>query len=186
MPRLYKFLSSNSQNRWAFLSTFLASNFSSGNISFSRNSSIRSIQLGPTLIWWTWSKSLFIRVGVHRSSTSITRDKSYAEEVARVAKEFAWVFPLLEICDKSRNSNFVCIRLTWPKYSCIIASRASNSLFTWPITSLESENISTVFPPIFWTITIPINKVSYFTLLFVAEHQSQWFFNDDLLKRYQN
>ena len=49
---------------------------------------------------------------MHRSSTSITLGKSYAEEVARVAKESAWVFPLLGICDKSKNSNFVCIRLT--------------------------------------------------------------------------
>ena len=49
---------------------------------------------------------------MHKFSTSITRGKSCAEDVARVAKESAWVFPLLEIYDKSKNSNFVCIRLT--------------------------------------------------------------------------
>ena len=119
---VYNFLSSDSQNWGVFLCTFSASNFSSSNISFSRNSSIGFIQLGPTLIWWTWSKSLFIGVAVHRSSTSITLGKSYAKKVARVAKESAWVFPLLGICDKSKNSNFVCICLTWSKYSCILAS----------------------------------------------------------------
>ena len=110
--RLYNFLSSDSQNQEAFLRTFSASNFSSSNISLSKNSSIGSTQLGPNLIWWTWNKSLFIGVWVHKSSTSITRGKSCAEEVARVAKESAWVFPLLGICDKSKNSNFVYIRLT--------------------------------------------------------------------------
>ena len=49
---------------------------------------------------------------MHKSSTSITRGKSCAKEVARVAKESAWVFSLLRICDKSKNSNFVCIRLS--------------------------------------------------------------------------
>ena len=106
---------------------------------------------------------------MHKSSTSITRGKSYVEKVAMVAKESAWVFPFLEIYDKSKNSNFVCIHLTWLKYSYILVSRASNSPFTWPTTSLESENISTVFPPIFWTIVIPINKVSNFASLFVAK-----------------
>ena len=147
--RLYNFLSLDIQNRGAFLYTFSASDFSSSNMSLSRNSNIWSIQLSPNLIWWTWSKSLFIGVGVHKSSTSITRGKSCAEEVARVAKESAWVFPFLGIYDKSKKLNFVCIRLTWLKYSCILVSHASNSPFTWPTTSLESENISTVFPPIF-------------------------------------
>ena len=147
--RLYNFLSLDSQNWGALLRTFSASDFSSGNMSFSRNSNIGSIQLGPTLIWWTWSKSFFIGVGVHRSSTSITRGKSCVEEVARVARESAWVFPLLGTCNKSKDSNSVCMRLTWPKYSYNLASRASNSPFTWPTTSVESENISSAFPPIF-------------------------------------
>ena len=95
--RLYNFLSLDIQNRGAFLYTFSASDFSSSNMSLSRNSNIWSIQLSPNLIWWTWSKSLFIGVGVHKSSTSITRGKSCAEEVARVAKESAWVFPFLGI-----------------------------------------------------------------------------------------
>ena len=95
--RLYNFLSSDIQNRGAFLRTFSAFDFSSDNISLSRNSNIGSIQFGPNLIWWTWSKSLFIGVGVHKSSTSITRGKSCAEEVARVVKESTWVFLFLGI-----------------------------------------------------------------------------------------
>ena len=168
--RLYNFLSSNNQNRGTFLRIFSASIFSSGNISLSRNSSIGSIQLSPKLIWWIWSNSFFVGVEMHKSSTIITQGKFCAEEVVRVAKESAWVFPLLGICDKSKDSNFVYIHLTWPKYSCILVSRASNSSYTWPTTSLESENISTALPPIFWTITIPISKASYFTLLFVTEN----------------
>ena len=79
------------------------------------------------------------------------------------------MFPFLGICDKSKDSNFVCIHLTWLKYSYILVSRASNSPFTWPTTNLESENISTIFPPIFWTIAIPVNKASYSASLFVVE-----------------
>ena len=170
--RLYNFLSLDNQNRGAFLCIFLASAFSSGNISLSRNSSIGSIQLSPKLIWWIWSKSFFIGVGMHKSLIIITQGKFCAEEVARIAKESAWVFPLLGICDKSKNSNFACIRLTWPKYSCILVSRASSSPFTGPTTSLESENISTALPPIFWTIVIPISKVSYSASLFVVENSN--------------
>ena len=167
---LYNLLSSVNQNQGAFLRIFSASVFSLGKISFSRNSSIGSIQLGLKLIWWIWSDSFFIGVGMHKSSTIITQGKLCAEEVARVAKEFAWVFPLLGICDKSKDSNFVCIRLTWPKYSYILVSWASSSPFTWQTISLESENISTALPPIFWTITIPISKASYSVSLFVAEN----------------
>ena len=128
-----------------------------------------SIQLGPSLIWWIRGISLCNEVGVHKSSTRITRGKSYAEDVARVAKESAWVFLPLGICNRSKNSNFVCVRLTWLKYSCILGSCASKSPLTWPTTSYESEKTFTIFPPIFWTIIIPINKASYSASLFVAE-----------------
>ena len=138
---LYSLLSLNNQNRRAFLRIFLASAFFSGNIFLSRNSSIGFIQLGPKWIWWIWSNSFFVGVGVHKSSTIITRGKLCAEEVARVAKESVWVFPLLGICDKSKDSNFVCIHLTCLKYSYILVSRASSSSFTWPMISLEFENI---------------------------------------------
>ena len=127
---LYNFLSSNNQNRGAFLRTFSASAFSSGNISLSRNSNMGSIQLGLRLIWWIWSNSFFVGVGMHKSSTIIIWGKFCAEEVAMVAKESAWVFPLLGRCDKSNDSNFVCIRLLWLKYSCILISQASSSPFT--------------------------------------------------------
>ena len=101
--RLYNFLSLDIQHRGAFLRTFSASDFSSGNTSLLRNINIGSIQLGPNLIWWIWSKSLLGGVRAHKSSISITRGKSCAEEVARVAKESAWVFPFLGIYDKSKN-----------------------------------------------------------------------------------
>ena len=87
--RLYNFWSSDSQNWRAFLRTLSASNFSLGKISSSRNSTMESIQLGPTLSWWIWTISLFISVGLHKSSTRITRSKLCAEEVARVARESA-------------------------------------------------------------------------------------------------
>ena len=62
-----------------------------------------SIQLGPNLIWWIRGISLCNGVGLHKSLISITRGKSCAEDMARVAKEPAWVFPPLGICDKSKN-----------------------------------------------------------------------------------
>ena len=109
--RLYNFWSSDSQNRWAFLRTLLASDFSSGKISSLRNSTIESIQLGPTLIWWIWTISLFILVGLHKSSTRITRGKFCVKEVARVARESAFVFSLLGICSKLKdlNLNYKCL-----------------------------------------------------------------------------
>ena len=64
-----------------------------------------SIQLGPTIIWWIWAISLFISVGLHKSSISITRGKPCVEEVASVARESACVFPLLGICSKLKDLN---------------------------------------------------------------------------------
>ena len=87
--RLYNFWSSNSQNRGAFLHTLSAFNFSSSKISSLRNKTIESIQLGLTLIWWIWTTAFFILVGLHRSSTRITRDRLCAEEVGSVDKESA-------------------------------------------------------------------------------------------------
>ena len=89
-----------------------------------------------------------------------------------MANESAWVFPLLETCDKLKRSKPDCSRLTWLKYSCILASLASNSPFTWPTTNLESENISTTFPPIFYTMAISCNNASYSASLLVAENPS--------------
>ena len=48
--RLYNFWSSNSQNRTAFLHTLTTSDLLSSKMSSLRNSTIGSIQLGPTLI----------------------------------------------------------------------------------------------------------------------------------------
>ena len=151
---LYGFWSSDSKNQGTFLHTLVAFDFSLGKISSLRNSTIESIQLGPTLIWWIWTISLFISVGLHKSSTRITRDKPYVEEVTRMARELTWVFPLLGMCYKLKNSNPDYKYLTWFKYSCILTSLTSNSPFTWPTINFESENISTVFPPNFWTMVI--------------------------------
>ena len=111
----------------------------------------------------------FILVGLHKSSTRITRGKFCAEEVVRVARKSACVFLILGICSKLKDSKLDCKCLTWLKYSCILISLAFNSPFNWPITSLDSENTSTVLPPIFWTITIPTNRALYSASFFVAE-----------------
>ena len=87
-----------------------------------------------------------------------------------MANESAWVLPLLEICDKLNRLKLGRRRLTWLRYSYILTSLASISPFTWPITSLESENISTTFPPIFCTMAIPYNRATYSASLFVAEN----------------
>ena len=131
-----------------FLRTLSAFNFSSGKISSLRNNTMESIQLGPTLIWWMWITSFFTSVGLHKFSTRITRGKFCAEEVARVAKESACMFPFLGTCNKLKDSNPNCKCLTWLKYSYILTSLASNSSLICPTTNLESENISTAFPPI--------------------------------------
>ena len=133
---------------------------------------MRSIQLGPTLTSWARIMSFATSFTLLRCSTRIIQGSPPAEKVASVANESAWVFPLLEMCDKLNRSNLGCMCLTWLRYSCIFASLAFNSPFTWPTTSLESENISTIFPPIFYTMTIPCNKASYSASLFVAENPS--------------
>ena len=125
--RLYNFWSSDNQNRGAFLRTLVASDFPSGKISSLRNNTMKSIQLGPTLIWWIWTTSFFILVGLHRSSTRITRGRLCVEEVASMARESACVFLLLGICDKLKDSNPDYKCLTWFKYSCILRSLASSS-----------------------------------------------------------
>ena len=102
----------------------------------------------------------------------MTRGKPYAEEVTRVANESVCVFPLLETCDalKDSKSNRKC--LTWFRYPYILTSLASSSPFTWPTTNLEFKNTSTAFPPIFCTMAIPCNEVSYSASLFVAKNPS--------------
>ena len=99
----------------------------------------------------------------------MTRGRLCAKEVASVAKESALVFPFLWMCCKLKDLKPDYKLLTLLRYPCILVSRASNSPLTWPTISLEYENISIVFPPIFWTIEIPTNKVSYSASLFVAK-----------------
>ena len=136
---------------------------------FSRNSDIEFIQLKPSLIWWIRGIPWCAEVCVYKSSTSTTRGKSCAEDVARVANESACVFPLLGTWDKSKTLNYSCMLLIWHKYSCILESRASRSPLTCPTTNFESEKTLTAFPPIFWTIIIPISKALHYASLFVAE-----------------
>ena len=128
-----------------------------------------SIQLGPTLTWWTPAISPLTSVGCHRSSIRITRGKLWAEEVASVARESTWVFPLLRTCSRLNDSNLNYKCLARLKYPYILSSLASSLPPTWPTTSLESENIFIAFPPTLWTVEIPFNKASYSVSLFVAE-----------------
>ena len=121
------------------------------------------------MIWWNWTISFFSSVGLCKSSSSITRGKSCLEEVAKVARESKCVFLLLGICCKVKNSKLDYKRQACFKYPYILKSLASNSSFTWPTTSLESENTFIDFPPIFWTMAIPTSKVSYSASLFVIE-----------------
>ena len=144
---LYSFWSLDSKNQGAFLRTMSASNLFLGKTSSLRNIIIRSIQLGPTLTWWTWTTFLNTLEGLYKSSTRITRGKPYAKEVASVARESACTFLLLGTCNKTKYSNPDCKRLTWLKYSCILGSLVSNSPWTWPTTSFESENIPLLFHP---------------------------------------
>ena len=130
------------------------------------------IQLGPILTWWTPIIFPLIPDGLHRSSMKITRGKFCVEEVACVARKSAWVFPLLGKCCRLNDSNFSCRCLIWAKYPCILSFLASNSPFTWPTTSLESESIVADFPPILWTINIPSNNALYSASLFVVEKPS--------------
>ena len=99
-----------------FLRIFSASIFSSGKMSSFRNRMMESIQLGPALIWLIWTISPVL-ASLYKSSTRITRGKSYAEEVASITKESTYALPLLGTCSKSKESNFNCKYLTWLKYS---------------------------------------------------------------------
>ena len=106
--RLYSFWSSNSQNRGAFRHIFSASDLSFGKTSLLRNWMMGFIQLGPTLTWVTQTLFPFSFEGLLRSSTRIIWGRFWAEEVASVAKESAWVFPHLERCCRSNDSKLFC------------------------------------------------------------------------------
>ena len=145
---LYSFWSSDSQNRGAFLRTFSASDLSYGKTFLLRNWIMGSIQLGPILTWGMQIIFPLIPKGLPISFMRITQSKFCAEEVASVARESIWIFPLLGMCCRLNDSNFSCRCLIWVKYPCILSSLASNLPFTWPMTSLEFENIVADFPPI--------------------------------------
>ena len=147
--RLYSFLSLDSHNQGAFLCILSVSNLSGGKMSSFKNDTMRSIQLDPTMICWTWAAIPFTSVGLHKSSTRMTRDGLCADVDASVARESACVFPLLGMWSRLNDLNFDCRSLTWVKYPYILSSLASSSTFTWLTTSLESENIFMTFSPIF-------------------------------------
>ena len=134
-----------------------------------RYSTIESFQLGPTLIWWTWTTGPLTSVGLHKSSIRITRGRLCTKEVANVARESACVFPPLGTCKRVKDSNPDYRCLTWLKYPCILSSLASSLPFTWPMINLEFENIFIAFPPILWTMDIPSSKASYSASLFMVE-----------------
>ena len=97
---LYSLWSSDNQNRVALLRIFSTSYFTSGRISSLRNATMGSIQLGPTLVWWTRVVFFTTLLAPPRCSTRKIRGSSPTEEVASVANESAWVLPLLVMCDK--------------------------------------------------------------------------------------
>ena len=114
--RLYNFWSSDNQKQGTFLRTLSPSDLSSSKMSSLKNSTMESIQLGPTLTCWTWTTFPFTSVGLHKSSIRITRGKLYTKEVASMARESACVFPLLGTCSRLNDSKFDCKYLTWLKY----------------------------------------------------------------------
>ena len=71
-----------------------------------------SIQLGLTLDSWTRVVFFATLLALPRCSTRITRRSYPAEEVASMANESAWVFPLLEMCVKLNRSKPGRRRLT--------------------------------------------------------------------------
>ena len=145
---LYIFWSSNRQKRGAFLRTLSTFDLSSGKMSSLKNSIMGSIQLGPTLTWWTWTTSPFTFMGLHKSSIRITRGKLYVEEVVSVVRESACVFLLLGMCSRLNDSNLDYLNTL--AFSHLLL-RACPSLDQQPILSLTTSLL--IFPPFFepWT-----------------------------------
>ena len=63
-----------------------------------------SIQLEPTLTSWIRIMPFATSLALSRCSTRITQGRLPTEEVASMANESAWMFPLLETCDKLKRS----------------------------------------------------------------------------------
>ena len=141
---LYSFWFSDSQKWGAFLRTLSASDLSSGKMSSFKNSTMGSIQLGPTLTCWTWTTFPLTFVGLYKSSIRITRGKLCVEEVASVARESAYVFPLLGTCGRLNDSNLDCKCLTF--LSTLAFSHPllliRPSLGRWPVSSLRTFSLS--------------------------------------------
>ena len=144
---LYSFWFSDSQKWGAFLRTLSAYDLSSGKMSSFKNSTMGSIQLGPTLTCWTWTTFPLTFVGLHKSSIRITRGKLCVEEVASVARESAYVFPLLGTCSRLNDSNLDCKCLTFLSTLAfshpLLLIRPSPS--RWLVSSLKTFSLP--FPP---------------------------------------
>ena len=81
---------------------------------------MRSIQLDPTLICWTWAATSFISVGLYKSSTRMTRGRLWVEVDASVARESACVFPLLGMWCRLNDS--ILTVGTWLDLSILASS----------------------------------------------------------------
>ena len=123
-----------------------------------RNSTMGSIQLGPTLNWWARTTFPVTFVGLHKSSIRITQGKLCVEEIASMARESACVFPLLRMWSRLNDSNFDYKCLTWLKYPCILSSLASSSppLSQRPV--LSPRTFLLLFLPLFEPWTFPPTK----------------------------
>ena len=124
---LYNFWSSDSQNQGSFRRTLSPSDFSLGKISSLRkkNYGVHLARSHPNLM--DMDHLILHLNSLHRFSTRITRGRLYAEKVASGARESAWVFPLLGMFCKLKESKPNCKCLTWLKYFYILMSLASNS-----------------------------------------------------------
>ena len=140
--RLYNFCSSDNQKRGAFLRIFFASPLSLVKAPSFKNITMGSIQLGPTLIWCTLTLISLGSVGINKSSTRMTLGRPYFEEVAKVARESAWVFLLLGIycIEKDSKSYYSCRALL--RSPCILWSLASSSPLTCPMINWVWENLN--------------------------------------------
>ena len=148
----------DNQNRGAFLHIFSASDFSSGRISFFRNSTIGSIQLEPTLTLWIRTMPFATSFALSRCSTRITRGRLPAEEVASVANESTWLFPLLETCNKLKRLKSDYTRLTWLKYSCILTLPGPLPISSSRISLLLFLPFSAPWP---FPVTMPHTRFHY-------------------------
>ena len=133
------------------------------------NETTRSIQLGSMCTTLTGMGVLLSWLEVDKLSTIIILGKLSPMEVCRVASELAWVFLLLDTWFMVKVPKLACNCFTWPKYHHILWSLASNSPWTCPTTSLESQKTLMDSPSSFLIESKTVMRASYYTSLFVAK-----------------